>query len=51
MSAPSYEQFTNEDFEPTGKGKPIENGVDALSQIDDAFLSKSSKFYLVWIIR
>ena len=28
----------------------FQNGVDALSKIDDAFLSKSSKFYLVWII-
>ena len=26
-------------------------GVDALSKIVDAFLSRSSKFYLVWIIR
>ena len=29
----------------------FQNGVDALSKIVDAFLSKSSKFYLVWIIR
>ena len=29
----------------------FQNGVDALSKIADAFLSKSSKFYLVWIIR
>ena len=29
----------------------FQNGVDALSNIVDAFLSKSSKFYLVWIIR
>ena len=29
----------------------FQNGVDALSKIDDAFLSKSSKFYLVRIIR
>ena len=28
----------------------FQNGVDALSKIVDAFLSKSSKFYLVWII-
>ena len=28
-----------------------QNGVDALSKIVDAFLSQSSKFYLVWIIR
>ena len=29
----------------------FQNGVNALSKIVDAFLSKSSKFYLVWIIR
>ena len=29
----------------------FQNGVDALSKIVDAFLSKSSKFYLVRIIR
>ena len=29
----------------------FQNGLDALSKIVDAFLSKSSKFYLVWIIR
>ena len=29
----------------------FQNGVDALSKIVDAFLSKSSKFYLVQIIR
>ena len=29
----------------------FQNCVDALSKIVDAFLSKSSKFYLVWIIR
>ena len=29
----------------------FQNGVDALSKIADAFLSKSSKFYLVRIIR
>ena len=29
----------------------FENGVDALSKIVDAFLSKRSKFYLVRIIR
>ena len=29
----------------------FQNGVDALSKIVDAFLSKSSKFHLVWIIR
>ena len=29
----------------------FQNGVDALSTIVDAFLSKSSKFHLVWIIR
>ena len=29
----------------------FQNGVDALSKIVDAFWSKSSKFYLVWIIR
>ena len=29
----------------------FQNGVDALSKIVDAFLSKSSKFYLVHIIR
>ena len=29
----------------------FQNGVDALSKIVDAFLSKSSKFYLVWVIR
>ena len=29
----------------------IQNGVDALSKIADAFLSKSWKFYLVWIIQ
>ena len=29
----------------------FQNGVDALSKIVDAFLSKSSKFYLVWIIK
>ena len=29
----------------------FQNGVDALSKTDDAFLSKSSKFYLVRIIR
>ena len=29
----------------------FQNGVDALSKTVDAFLSKSSKFYLVWIIR
>ena len=29
----------------------FQNGVDALSKIVDAFLSKSSKFYLVWSIR
>ena len=29
----------------------FQNGVDALSKIVDAFLSKSSKFYLVLIIR
>ena len=29
----------------------FQNGVDALSKIDDACLSKSSKFYLVRIIR
>ena len=29
----------------------FQNGVDALSKIFDAFLSKSSKFYLVRIIR
>ena len=29
----------------------FQNGVDALSKIVDAFLSKSSKFYIVWIIR
>ena len=28
----------------------FQNGVDALSKIVDAFLSKSLKFYLVWII-
>ena len=31
--------------------KMFQNDVDALSKIVDAFLSKSSKFYLVWIIR
>ena len=31
--------------------KMFQNGVDALSKIVDAFLSKSSKFYLVRIIR
>ena len=29
----------------------FQNGADALSKIADAFLSKSSKFHLVWIIR
>ena len=29
----------------------FQNGVEALSKIVDAFLSKSSKFYLVRIIR
>ena len=29
----------------------FQNGLDALSKIVDAFLSKSLKFYLVWIIR
>ena len=29
----------------------FQNGFDALSKIVDAFLSKSSKFYLVWIIQ
>ena len=29
----------------------FQNGVDALSKIVDAFLSKSLNFYLVWIIR
>ena len=29
----------------------FQNGVDALSKIVDAILSKSSKFHLVWIIR
>ena len=29
----------------------FQNGVVVLSKIVDAFLSKSSKFYLVWIIR
>ena len=29
----------------------FQNGVDALSKVVDAFLSKSSKFYLVRIIR
>ena len=29
----------------------VQNGVDALSKIVDAFLSKSSKFYLVRMIR
>ena len=29
----------------------FQNGIDALSKIVDAFLSKSSKFYLVRIIR
>ena len=29
----------------------FQNGVDALSKVVDAFLSKSSKFYLVLIIR
>ena len=29
----------------------FENGIDALSKIVDAFLSKSSKFYIVHIIR
>ena len=29
----------------------LQNGVDTLSKIVDAFLSKSSKFYLVRIIR
>ena len=29
----------------------FQNGADALSKIVDAFLSKSSKFDLVWIIR
>ena len=29
----------------------FQNGVDVLSKKVDAFLSKSSKFYLVWIIR
>ena len=29
----------------------FQNGVDALSKIADAFLSKSSKFYLIRIIR
>ena len=29
----------------------FQNGVDALSKIVDAFLSKSSKFYLVWTIQ
>ena len=28
----------------------FQNSVDALSKVVDAFLSKSSKFYLVWII-
>ena len=31
--------------------KMFQNGVDALSKIVDAFLSKSSKFHLVRIIR
>ena len=30
--------------------KMFQNGIDALSKIVDAFLSKSSKFYLFWII-
>ena len=29
----------------------FQNGIDALSKIVDAFLSKSSKCYLVWIIQ
>ena len=29
----------------------FQNGVDALPKIVNAFLSKSSKFYLVWIIQ
>ena len=29
----------------------FQNGVDALPKIVDAFLSKSSNFHLVWIIR
>ena len=32
-------------------GNIFQNGVDTLSKIVDAFLSKSSKFYLVRIIR